>query len=445
MKPNCLKRNCYSCIITIFHHLNQYFLFEAASTESAKTMDNPKVSPALPLNEWINVSNLSGKYVKMGEESDVEFVESCACNDKYDLMRNDGNKNIYIPVIIKGCLVILSWAVNGNSDSCVKVMNVVLADGTTSLSCYGSKLSDSGILWMCIFNLNLIVGCCLTTKRVVKEFVNIPAPNDLCLSKDDPDIIYVACGTSYTQASNSKLHKPKLVVNKIGGTDGTKDIINVAPFGRICSISIGTSVVNTVQDKVNALAGIECAGGKLVFTQLYDMCERDVNSLEVATKHTKAERVWYGTDVGNGKFCYLADNISVWGGEGNRFLSAIYRKLDAKSAKLMENRNISALGWFCGKLATIAMSVASCNFSDGLDNPELALYFSEQDEFKDCCFLIFDAKSRQTHHYKFPPPKKAGVVFDGHVTHTQKHGDKLIFVNFMSNNILVLDDSIVPN
>jgi hypothetical protein len=37
----------------------------------------------------------------------------------------------------------------------------------------------------------------------------------------------------------------------------------------------------------------------------------------------------------------------------------------------------------------------------------------------------------------------ADSTFDGHVTHVQRHGGKLVFVNFKSNAVLVLDDAVV--
>lgn len=405
-----------------------------------------QVTPAvLPANQWIPVSNESGKYVKLGDSDDIDFIESCACNDIYDAVRKDGHKNIYLPVLKQGKLIIFQWSVNSNKDKAEHVMDVALKDGTTALSCYGSKLSDTGILWLCIFNLNMVIGCDLNSKKVVKEFVNIPCPNDLCLSKIDSDLIYVACGTSFKAKTNGLMHfqfVSGLKENKAGGTDGDKDVVNVASFGQICSISIASGGVQTVHKKVNALAGIECSEKSLVFTQLYNFCEKDIQLLTPSNMNIKAQQVWHGTAVGDGKYCYLSDNISIF--DKHSFLSAIYRKVDGQSGLLMENRDISACGWLMGKIATICINLMTCTFNGGLSNPEVALVFSEQDEFKDCCFLIFNEETKKTWHYKFAPPKQVGVKFDGHVTHAQRHGDKIVFINFMSSHFLVLDDSIVP-
>lgn len=404
---------------------------------------NNKVAPApLPNNEWMPTSNKSGKYIKVGGCDDIDFIESCACNDKFDDVRNDGNKNIYLPVLQKGKLVIYMWSVNKHTDTAEHIMDVALSDGTVTLSCYGSKLSDTGILWMCIFNTNMVIGCSMTSKTLVKEFLNIPCPNDLCLSKTDPDIMYTACGTSFKAKTNGLLHIG-LRENKAGGTDGDKDVVNVASFGQICSINIKSGQVETVHSKVNALAGIECSTDHLVFTELYNFCEKEASKLTPGDKGVKATQVWHGTDVGGGKDCYLSDNITIYG--EHSFLSAIYRKVDAKSGALMENRGISAAGWLMGKVATICMNLMSCTVDGGLENPEVALVFSQQDEFKDCCFLIYDEQSKEVHHFRFSPPKQDGVMFDGHVTHAHQHGDKLIFINFMSSHILVLDASIVSD
>ena len=88
---------------------------------------NNKVAPApLPNNEWMPTSNKSGKYIKVGGCDDIDFIESCACNDKFDDVRNDGNKNIYLPVLQKGKLVIYMWSVNKHTDTAEHIIDVAL-------------------------------------------------------------------------------------------------------------------------------------------------------------------------------------------------------------------------------------------------------------------------------------------------------------------------------
>jgi hypothetical protein len=74
------------------------------------------------------------------------------------------------------------------------IMDVVLSSGISEISCYGSKLSDDGIMWLCLFGLNMIVGCDLKSGSVVHEFQDIPCPNDLCFDHSNQNIIFVAGG-----------------------------------------------------------------------------------------------------------------------------------------------------------------------------------------------------------------------------------------------------------
>mmetsp|Transcript_1420 Transcript_1420/g.2312 ORF Transcript_1420/g.2312 Transcript_1420/m.2312 type:complete len:122 (-) Transcript_1420:1080-1445(-) len=88
------------------------------------------------------------------------FVESCASNEQFDKLRNDGRKMVYIAVqsdemkLAIRCIDCTSLTEYEDSF----VMDVVAKDGTKELTCFGTRLSDDGILWMSIFNRNMIIG-----------------------------------------------------------------------------------------------------------------------------------------------------------------------------------------------------------------------------------------------------------------------------------------------
>lgn len=134
-------------------------------------------------NQWLTVSNDTGEYLFLGDE--VVFVECCAANDKFDQLRNDGRQNVYIPAEVENeKLVILSFSVNHVTEGVTRLMHVKRnrkrarresdkslssnssydgndkfddekslrssnSDEETGdkLSCFGCKLSDTGILW----------------------------------------------------------------------------------------------------------------------------------------------------------------------------------------------------------------------------------------------------------------------------------------------------------
>ena len=239
--------------------------------------------------DWISVDNTGGKYIRLGLTKDFDFLESCSCSDKFDIIRNDQNKNVYFPVLSKEKLYIYQVSINKEVDNVTVLMQVILKDGTEKLSCYGSKLSDQGILWLCIFNLNMVIGCDLNTKKVIHEFVNIPAPNDLCLSKTDSNIIYCACGTAFGLTCSGRLHN-----HGVGGASADKNVINVPSYGQIVSIAIdsGGTVVEVVQTGVNALAGIESNKTDILYTQLYNMCDKPTALANPSGSTVPGEQVW---------------------------------------------------------------------------------------------------------------------------------------------------------
>jgi len=148
--------------------------------------------------EWISLAEEtdSFRFVKLADN--LSFAESSASHSGFDILRGDGKQNIYFPVnndeknLLIYSIDIKSQATNADFVSQVKTSDI------DKLTCYGSELSSKGILWMAIFDHNLILGYDLKKNVVVHQFENIPCPNDLSVCALDEDIIYVAGGRGVT-------------------------------------------------------------------------------------------------------------------------------------------------------------------------------------------------------------------------------------------------------
>jgi hypothetical protein len=121
--------------------------------------------------QFIKIVSPQGAYFSsIGD--DVEFVESCSCHEAFD------PRCVYFPVgHSDGRLEIRKLDITKNSSDGNRfqtVMHVVLSDGRNKLTCFGSKITSTGIMWLCIFNLNMIVGCDLSggKPRVKFEIVS---------------------------------------------------------------------------------------------------------------------------------------------------------------------------------------------------------------------------------------------------------------------------------
>lgn len=305
-------------------------------------------------------------------------------------------------------------------------MHVILSDGTDKLTAFGSRLSATGTMWLCIFNRNVIVGVNVVTKQIEHEFFNVGCPNDICLSPEDSDILFVAGGASIRSPHN--LTK---------SSDETLAVL--PPVGRIYSIDVKQKKVETFHSEdLHSLAGIEGMNGQVFISQLYEV-------LTISSKQkSKAESIWQGTEVGSGKDCFFSDNLSIW--DERTVASSIYRQIDARSAATMKESFVSSVGWSIGKIVTSVANLFT-GAPNALDNAELLLDFSEQDAFEDVHFFLFDSLDvTKRWHFKMDnkslnmPP---GCTFDGHVTHVARHGGKVIFVNFKSNYVMLLEETAV--
>ena len=408
------------------------------------------VAQANQNQSWTSVDNSSATFRKL---ENFYFVESCACNEKFDIDRNDGKKNIYLAVQSEDMKIsIRSIDVsnpNATGDT-VEVPTVALRDGTDKLTAFGSRLSDSGIMWLCIFNRNAIIGVNILTKRVDYEFNNVPCPNDLCISTVDPGLLYIAGGASVRNPVNLK-----------NSSDDTLAVM--PPVGRVYTIDVrraNTPVKIFHSKNLHSLAGIEELNGKVFISQLYEVRSIDgikakqggairggasLSSLPASMWHSSKSTVtWQGTEVGDGENCYLSDNMSQW--DDSIIATSIYRKIGAESVAAMKESFISTVGWSVGKLLTTCANCVT-GAPNALDNGELLMDFSTQDVFPNVHFMLFDSITNRKWHFNMDnekiPNKPEGCKFDGHVTHVARHGGKVIFINFMSDYVMLMDDSAV--
>jgi hypothetical protein len=240
--------------------------------------------------------------VTTGTGSDVTFVESVACNRDWDAKRKDGKAMVYFPTSSNGQLSVRAFDVNEQLPVTSLVMNVSLGhDCPSDLSSYGSKLSADGILWVCVFNANKVVGIDLKSKSVKSVLSDIPCPNDLCFDSADPNILYVAAGTGVT-------------VPFISTRCSGESLLAAFPVtGRIYKIDIAacTSKLALEGRGLHALAGIGCSNGTLLITQLFEM--RTISTSAISRDPlAPTAAVWEGDEVGDGSKYVFADNVSAW-------------------------------------------------------------------------------------------------------------------------------------
>ena len=69
---------------------------------------------------------------------------------------------------------------------------------------FGGKLSDDGILWLCRFSTDSIIGCCLKEKKQKFRISNIPCPIDIAIDLNNQTRIFVGAGCS-SSLGNTKI------------------------------------------------------------------------------------------------------------------------------------------------------------------------------------------------------------------------------------------------
>ena len=315
--------------------------------------------------------------------------------------------NIYLAVQNKDMKVSIR-SIDVSNDSVVidtMVMNVSLQDGTVELTVFGSDLTNDGILWLTVFNQNKIIALDLVKKELIHQFDEIACPNDLCVSIEDPNIIYAVAG--------SDIDIPKMSLKSFDQKLAVTQQLAVTPvFGQIYVINAKNKTVKNINiNSFATLAGIGELNNTIVVSELYAIKTIKTNTFF----RTKPAIVWHGTSIGDGEQCYLSDNIKRW--DEYRATVSIYRSVSKSEVELMENSYLALFGWSCGKAVTCIHNCFT-GAPNKLNNAELLLSFSTGDVFVDVCFMILDTRNNHPYHFKLDNKKlniPPHVEFDGHV------------------------------
>jgi hypothetical protein len=228
-------------------------------------------------------------------------------------------------------------------------------DGKIQVTVFGSALSSDGILYVCSFNKNAILGydlknvpppgeeivCCV-------EVTDVPAPNDVCIDAEDELVLWVAGGTfrrvcctyKFSNASFGKLYRIQLSKDKKQG------------------------YVSLFKKGFASLAGIEAVGDQLWLAELFKMYTID-------TKTKEKVLVWKGND-GKGQV-WLADNIDVF--NDDYILVPAYSTASVTSVEyVLSQRHLLGVGVFFAHLFTGC--VEGETLKEALEDPEVLLSFS---------------------------------------------------------------------
>ena len=187
------------------------------------------------------------------------------------------------------------------------------------------------------------------------------------------------------------------------------------------------------------MAGIAEKGGIVYCAHLQRMSAYDCGE-------DTAWRFWKGNDPEDGQY-YLCDNLAWWGKD--TLLTPCYRVLDGTCARMMdEHADLGAAAWaggaavtFMKTLATKGISTVKAQHEQGF-NPECDLELSKGDKFPHVHVSTYSLKTRKTTNYRINCD--AYDDFDGHCTHAEPAGGKIILVNFMYHKIMVVDMEAFP-
>jgi hypothetical protein len=373
------------------------------------------------------------RWVKL---QDYLFVESAAANARYDAMRGDGKSLVYFPVQTQeGHLSIQVVDLsNTSSNATVEVVNSAdLNYGSGQLTVYGSELTETGILLLCILNKNTILGLDMNSLKIVLEIPGIAAPNDIAASPTDPNVFFVAGGTG-------------LYVDQQNVSDSL--IAAIPTIGVIYKIDISDQSVTSVPTAVplNALAGIVgVPDGQLLVSQLYNVVSLPLNNTDSVSGDAvlvPSREVYSCAGSSLWDDCYLADNL-IYSADSSTLVIALYRKTSQSvAAVLAGSYAIPTFMWFVGKCASVVLDFLT-GYAPAFADSGLHRWFHSMDSFADVHFMLVDVNTGEQRRIRLDssvlqPPD--GTSFDGHVTHVHRHAGHIVLVNFLSSWVMVLEE-----
>jgi hypothetical protein len=325
------------------------------------------------------------KTVKIRAE-EFNFVGCCAHNRHFDRRRGDNEARVYVPIQNKQshlyvCHVNIATKENPVAQLEAQI-NVLVPDikgiqkQESRLNCFGAALSDDGILWLALHNVNCISGYDLAHHYVKYQFNGIPSPKDIVINSAER-VLYVASGISLNHQTptnqvrsprHPQLHKADdSVSDLVIPTRGTIRELRLklprvaAPFpaspSRVTTILSSVDCVREIkiqsrgeqndEDAADPSRGNDAANqphseqtpgtlaslaltkdGRLFYSGLLDLhvflpphagivtpsgqFGHSVKHTMLSSCGTENSTLWNGTLVGDGSDCYFLDSINMW-------------------------------------------------------------------------------------------------------------------------------------
>eukprot|EP00934_Nitzschia_sp_Nitz4_P006815 Nitzschia sp. Nitz4//scaffold329_size19327//7258//8508//NITZ4_008727-RA/size19327-processed-gene-0.15-mRNA-1//-1//CDS//3329547993//6805//frame0 len=288
------------------------------------------------------------RYVEFPE--DTFFMESMAQNAKY----KPGVAFVPAQRMVNGKVEMHVYTMTATSTVAEHYLGPISVAGTTHVSVFGSALSSDGILWLCAFNRNSVIGLKLDTPEVAEAFVEIPnmaSPNDVCIDNDDESVLYVVGGTfrtlcccyEFSNSAHGQCFKVQLNDDRTSGS------------------------VSVHADSMKTLAGVEKIGNTLWLAELFQMKTQDLGGSE------PPKLMWKGLDETDN--VWLADNVDTMGANAEYMICPAYSTVPESLVKNVMSRTfLTSMALFYYQVSTACMKGE--NFAEAIKDPEVCLTFS---------------------------------------------------------------------
>lgn len=397
--------------------------------------------------------------VSLGD--DVTFTSTSCSNQFYDNIRDDGCFIIYFPVqLSSNKLVIKSLTIDSETqNSTVKhLMDVKLNSGSTDLFALGCKLSDTGMLWICITNHNKVIGIDLDELEIKYEF-EIPTPKDICISASDEYTLYVAGSAEKFDSNSNILLNMKL--QHVSTMD--KSSHAVGKTGVIYCIDCERNNVREIATDLRPLMGIYCTPNYLYFSVPFSIHRISILTLrDDMEKLVKIETIWAVKSLylnhpkptdSHELTASLPATIGAW--DLNKLLVPFYRDIITQDSIVSgknveeEKKTVTSRTWSQFFLSFLGGSKSSMSATvSPEDASDLERVYSTTDVQNNFKFVLYNAASTTMDYYSLPMKSitwPTGVEFDGHVTEMRRYGGRVILVNYRSKHVILIKDSLLMN
>ncbi|KAJ1437719.1 hypothetical protein B484DRAFT_444972 [Ochromonadaceae sp. CCMP2298] len=397
--------------------------------DSAVDDAGPTTAPEVRrLHRWYEVS-AKPRFVSLCGSDSFTFTEACAYNAKFDAT------GIYVPVQQETKTYL--YRVDTTTWVSSLLFQVKLKDQHDDITVFGCSLDCRGVLWMAVFNCNLVMGVDVKSQEVKCEQLGVLSPNGVSLNRDETQLV-ICGGLKIKSRLNDYVNLP-------------------AGMGTISSLSTTAPYKMTViQDRARGTgAGVAERDGVLYVASLTRLTSYQKSPLDGTYNDTQGYRkktIWRGKSKStedDDLTWYLNDNLCWFDHENGLLLVPSYRTLDVTQATLMDTETGALIlgfgGWAGASILTNCMGccrAAAVGNEDDAEkrdfglNAEVDLSFSYMDTFDNVHFSIVDVKSGLIVNYFF---KNADPeLFDGHCTHAERVGENIVFVNFKKNQLMLL-------